>query len=552
MPHKPHKPRPVRLQPIEFDISQTMRAIEFDITHPMPIIPVVLDTQETIKTGKPISGVQGYGALVRDLVKSSGIYAVASLASPLVSLALAPFLTRSLSSTDYGALVVLNTIITLATGITQLGMFSAIFRAYTYDYESQQDRMKVLSTTTILLVLTSLPITIVCIMAAPQLANLLLGSTSFSDSIKMSALSVLMQNLAVPGLAWLRAESRAISFAVLSIINLFIILVANIILIAVLHMGIAGSLLATALGYAFIAIYTLPPILLRAGLMPRLDITRNLLSFGIPLVFNNISYWILQLSDRYLLSRLGSLAQVASYGVAYSLGGIVNVVIVSPFILAWATATFSIAKREDAQYVFQLVFRWVSIVLLLAGFIFAFIAIFILDMLFPPSYHSAAPVISIVDVSIVLFGIYTIFTVGPSVQRKMWFVALIMTLSALVNLACNFVLIPLYGSMGAALSTLIAYIFLTMIMYIVNQRIYPIPFEIGIFVVALFIGIVFYIVSDLFAQNQTIYGACAIYVVSTILYGGCLVLLAKFAARKSNSARRRASGDFASKRTLFS
>jgi O-antigen/teichoic acid export membrane protein len=79
--------------------------------------------------------------------------------------------------------------------------------------------------------------------------------------------------------------------------------------------------------------------------------------------------------------------------------------------------------------------------------------------------------------------------------------------------------------MGAALSTLIAYVFLALIMYVVNQRIYPIPFEIHIFAIALLVGIAFYAGSSFLAQHQTIYGVCAIYVGSTVLYAGCLVLL---------------------------
>ncbi len=154
-----------------------------------------------------------------------------------------------------------------------------------------------------------------------------------------------------------------------------------------------------------------------------------------------------------------------------------------------------------------------------------------LDILFPPSYHVAAPIIPVIALSIVFYGIYTIFTVGTGVQRKTWYVALIMTLAALVNVVANFVLIPLYGSMGAALATLIAYIFLTLIMYIINQRIYPLPFEIDIFVVALLIGIAVYVGGSFLAQHQTIYGAWAIYVGAAVLYGACLVLLGKFAPK---------------------
>ena len=506
---------------------------------PKLFFPVVRVIQKVIKAGTQISGAQDYASLIRDLVKSSGIYAIASLAPPLVSLILAPFLTHSLSRSDFGALVVLNTAIALVTGITQLGLISAVFRAYNYDYESRRDRLAVLSTTVVLLSLTSLPITLLVAMTAPWLASLLLGNSSFGTPLKIAALVVLMQNLSLPGFAWLRAEKRAMFFSMLSILNLLVTLGGNVILVGAAHMGITGALLATGAGYAVVVICTLPLILLRAGLASRLDITRNLLSFGIPLVINGVSFWVLQLSDRYLLSRLGSLAQTASYGVAYNLGAVLSIVILSPFILAWPTAMFAIAKRKDAPQVFQLVFRWFSMVLLLAAFALALIAVAVLDLFFPPSYHSAAPLIPVISVSMIFYGVYYIFTIGVGVRRKTWFVSLAMTLAALINVGCNLVLIPLYGSMGAALSTLIAYVFLALIMYVVNQRVYPIPFEIHIFAIALLVGIAVYAGSTFLAQYQTIYGVCAIYVSSTVLYGGSLVLLGKVSTRDRKSMPQR-------------
>ncbi len=487
------------------------------------------------QTGKLMAEAQSYLALVRDLLKSSGIYALSSLASPLIALVLAPFLTRQLSTTDYGALTVLNTAIVLLAGITQLGMISAVFRAYNYDYESQQDRLKVLSTTTLLLLATTLPVTFACIFAAPSLASLLLGSASFSDSIKVAALVVLIQNLSVPGLAWLRAEKRATMFSALSILNLLLALVTTVVLVGATRMGIIGALLATGIGYALIVVCTLPLILIRTGLKTRLDIIQNLVVFGVPLVFNTLSFWVLQLSDRYLLSRLGSLTETASYGVAYSLGNALNVVVLAPFVLAWPTAMFAVAKRDDASHVFRLLFRWFSLVLLLAALILTYTAMIVLDLLFPTSYHSATPIIPIIALSIVFYGVYTVFTVGTGVKRKTWYIAIAMTAAALLNVAINIVLIPRYGSIGAALATLIAYVFLTVIMYVVNQRLYPLPFELDIFTIALFVSCAIFSAGWFLALGQTMYWTSAIYAGSTLFCAGCLFAIEKLAASRETS-----------------
>jgi O-antigen/teichoic acid export membrane protein len=495
------------------------------------IIPTVYNKRKTSQSKPRISEVEDNVSLVRKLVKGSGIYALSSLASPLISLALAPFLTRNLSHEAYGALAVLNTAIALLAGLTQLGLYSAFFRSYSYDYESQKDRMGVLSTVVVLLSLTSLGASLAMIVTSRWLSVVLFGKVSFSDAVGVAALVVLLQNLAIPGFAWMRAENRAAFFSLLSIANLVISFGANIVLVGMLHMGIAGSLIATASGFALVVICTLPFILLRAGLSLRIDIARGLLSFGLPNVFTYVSVWVLQLSDRFLLGRLGSLSQTASYSVAYSLGSAVSAMVLAPFILAWPSALFTIAKKDDAPRIFKLVFRWYGMVLLFAGFALTLVGTVVLYLFFPPAYHGAASIIPIIVMSTVFYGIYNIFTTGISVQRKTWFAVVFTALSALVNIGFNLVLIPLYGSMGAALSTLLAYMLLAFIAYVVNQRLYPVPYEIGIFLIELLVGIAFYAGSSMLASGQDIFNAWGIWLGALVLYGGCLLLTGRWLSK---------------------
>jgi hypothetical protein len=65
----------------------------------------------------------------------------------------------------------------------------------------------------------------------------------------------------------------------------------------------------------------------------------------------------------------------------------------------------------------------------------------------------------------------------------------------------------------------------------VNQRIYPIPYEISTFIVALIIGIGFFTGGIFLSQNQGTYEAWGISLGALGLYSGCLVLLAKLSSR---------------------
>lgn len=502
-------------------------------------IPVVRPSRKAAdRSSKKVSAIkaedqaaQSYGSLISKLVKSSAIYALSSLASPFVTLVLAPFLTHQFSPTQYGALAVLITFITLVSGVTQLGLGAAFFRAYNYDYESERDRLHVISTFFMLLLLITLPVTIILALAAPLLAGFLLNDPSLSDAISVSALVILVQNLTIPGLYWLRAEGRAVFFTIVSLINILVSAGATILFVGSLHMGIEGALLATGAGYAVIVCSTVPLMMRRAGIRLRFDIAKSMLAFGFPHALSIISGWVLQLSDRYLLGLLGSLSQTASYAVAYSLGGVLATIVIAPFSLAWWSLMYTIAKRNDAQRVFQSVFRWFSIALLFAAFGFSTFGVVILDLFFPPSYHATAPVIPIIALSMVFNGVNIVTMIGPSLKRKTLLTTVALTSSALINIALNLILIPYFGAMGAAIATLVAYIALALVGGSISQRIYPVPFEIGRLLIAMAIGIAIYIGSNLLTQNQEFYLTWGLRISGFALYGVCLVLLGKLPSR---------------------
>ena len=473
---------------------------------------------------------ESHATILRKLLKTSGVYAIASYISPLLSLVLSPFLAHSLSKADFGALAVLTTFIALVAGITQLGLSSAFFRVYVWEYESLQDRLKVISTTLMLLFLFSGPILALLTITVPFFVGVLLNSASYAVALRLAALAIFMQNLTVPGFAWLRAENRAVYYSVLTLIQLFTTLVTTLLFVGKLQMGLVGAVLATGSGYAVVNLIILPVMLVYVGLAMRWDIIKSLLSLGIPTVTNYISVWVLQLSDRYLLSRMGSLSVTASYAVAYSLGGILSSIIIAPFSLAWPATMLAIAERKDAPQVFRQVFRWFVLVLLLGAFGLSLLSMTILHLLFPPGYNAATPIIPVITLSIVFYGVYTVFTVGIGITRKTWLVVIFTTFSALINLGLNLVLIRLFGSMGSALSTLVAYIALAAITYFANQRIYPVPFEIGLFAIALLVGVALFEIGTFTTQGWSLFGSLALRFVSFCVYGVYLALLGKFAS----------------------
>ena len=199
---------PLLFQSLQMDMDKTWFASQE--TWMLPVIPgpakaskqASIPTPQEVKSEQTSAGAQSYLSLALDMVKSSGIYAVGALASPLVSLILTPFLAHNLSTNDYGGLAVLYTVVDLVTVMTQLGLSSAFFRAYNGDYESAQDRLGVLASSIILLLLVSLPIAIVMMITAPWLSVFLFNSSAFTEPVRLTALVIVLRILpcrAFPG-----------------------------------------------------------------------------------------------------------------------------------------------------------------------------------------------------------------------------------------------------------------------------------------------------------------------------------------------------------------
>ena len=76
-----------------------------------------------------------------------------------------------------------------------------------------------------------------------------------------------------------------------------------------------------------------------------------------------------------------------------------------------------------------------------------------------------------------LYGAYSILATGLSIVGRSTLVATTMLVAAAAALALNFVLIPLLGMYGAAISTVIGYGLLAILAGWQSQKHYPVPWQ---------------------------------------------------------------------------
>jgi O-antigen/teichoic acid export membrane protein len=357
--------------------------------------------------------------------------------------------------------------------------------------------------------------------------------------VRIAAIDILAQNMTVPVFSWLRAEGRAAVFGLLASFNVLLNLGATFLLVGVWQMGSRGALLAIGCGYSGVLLCTAPVMSRYLRRRFRVALAGELLVAGLSMMPALLSVWILQLSDRYLLGLSLSLGQTASYAVAYTLGNVLGPLIITPFSLAWHTAVYIIAKQDHARDVFRLIFLWYGLFLIFAASILSLVAHDVLLWIFPTEYTSAAAIIPLIAFSNVCYGLFEVFTVGTLLQQKLSLNLVVLPLTAFLNILLNVLFIPIWGVMGAALATLIAYGVLAGCAYYINQCIYPIPFNVGLVSIALLVGVCCYGVDLWWGSYVHIEPAWLLSLILPGFYACFLALLGWWATKKRMLWRRR-------------
>lgn len=94
-------------------------------------------------------------------------------------------------------------------------------------------------------------------------------------------------------------------------------------------------------------------------------------------------------------------------------------------------------------------------------------------------YYEGYRIIPLIALGAFFLGFQHRFQAGPLFYKRTDFIMFSIIVSGLVNLGLNFLLIPQYGYMAAAFTTLISYAFLLCLMIIVSRRflVWKFPFK---------------------------------------------------------------------------
>ena len=194
------------------------------------------------------------------------------------------------------------------------------------------------------------------------------------------------------------------------------------------------------------------------------------LSISFPLIWHLLAANILNSSDRIMITSLSGLGETALYSVAYSCGMIVTLLWGS-LNAAWSPWAYQ-QMDEDKPYNLRIKSKPYTVFFVFVVFVFILFSPELLHLMGGKVYMKAVYVIPPVAVGFIFQFIYSLYVNIEFYFKKQSYIALGTLISAVVNIMLNFLLIPTYGYIAAAYTTMAGYYCLLVIHYLFVKKLH--------------------------------------------------------------------------------
>jgi len=416
------------------------------------------------------------------LGKEAAIYGLSSIVGRFLNFLLVPIYTNLLLPADYGVIATLYSYIAFAAIVFGYGMDAAYMR-FAVSWE-EGDKKQTYSVPLLSVAASSFLLSALIHWHAPFLSNVMGLGEGAVPLVRMSAWILFFDAIVLVPYAALRMENKAGTFAIIRITNIVLTIVFNVIFLVGMDMKADGVVLANLVSSALTVIPHL------RGILPNLTfrlsgrLYKQLLAFGLPYLPAGLASVAMQVIDRPIMKALTDDATVGIYQANYRMG-VFMMLVVGMFDYAWRPFFLRHAREPGAKQLFSRVFTFFCV---LAVSLFVVLTLFIEDLIrirlgsayfIHPDYWEGAKIIPVILLAYVLNGAYVNFLVGVYLEKRTSVLPYIFGAGAVVNVAANVLLIPLYGMMGAAYATLLSYAVLAAGIFVPSQRLYRIEYEWG-------------------------------------------------------------------------
>lgn len=383
------------------------------------------------------------------LIKNTTIFAIGSFATKIIIFFLVPLYTYCLSTSEYGLIDLLVTLGTVIVPIFTINISEAIYR-FSLDKETQS--YKILSISLIVIIFSSIfSLLIIPILSFfPKYENYKIYFYFYLITLSISQL--LLVNL--------KGTEKLKEYTLGNIIHTLLIAIFNIYFLLFFKMGITGYFLANIIANIIVVIYSLLyGKIFKEILHFEFDkkLFYSMAKYSIVLLPTSFMWWIMNSSDRIMVSNMVGNSANGIYAISYKLPSIL-VTIASIFNQAWMFSAIKEKDSNDKKKYTNTIFSYMYIVLFTISLALIFIIKPFFKIYVSNDFFDAWKYVPILILGSIFMTLASFVSSSYNVYKDSKGFLFSGLLGAFLNLILNLILIPKLQIYGAAIATCLSYI----------------------------------------------------------------------------------------------
>ncbi|MGB0176828.1 MAG: polysaccharide biosynthesis C-terminal domain-containing protein [Owenweeksia sp.] len=453
-------------------------------------------------------------ASLKKLASQTAIYGLSSILGRLLNFVLTPLHTSALPKEEYGQNTDIYSMIAFLMVILTFGMETAFFRFYS---DKRFTHRQVFSATTGLTCMLSIPFILLVYAFLGPLADFL-QYAQHPEFVLWMALIVGSEAMAAVPFAKLRAENRPVKFVVVRMATTGSIVILNVLffwLFPYLHregmasgfidlvydpeLGVAYIFIANLIGNGLLMLMFLPEFIRIQWSLNKV-LFKEMVWYSTPLVIGGLAGIANEMANRqflkYLLPPKENFEALGIFGANIKIATFMMLFIQA---FRFAAEPFFFSGEGDFKDKMAKVMRYfVAIQAFIFVGLVCFLEIIKQTRFIDEKYWDGLSIVPILIFANLLLGINFNLNIWYKIKSLTKMGVYITFMGLFFTIVSNFILVPYYGYMGAAWSTLISYASMTLYSYYLNQKYdrtdYPVK-DIGLnlLVAVILAGISFYI-----------------------------------------------------------
>lgn len=411
----------------------------------------------------------------KELAKNTIIIFLGKVCTQLISFFLLPLYTGYLSTKQYGTVDLIQTYVRLLVPLITIELEMGVFR-YLIDARGKEKDTKDVMSNNFTILFGSLFLFTVVYLIVTHFWKI--------DYRFLILLDVFICTITGNLLQVARGFGKTLDYSIACIITGAMTIVLNIILIVFCGMRVEGMVLSTALANGLGALYLFIRLKMYKYVkkdLVNVKLIKDMIKYAAPLVPNDISWWIVSVSDRSIISFVLGTAANGVYAISNKFPTLLSSVM-GIFNMSWCESATLHIDSEDRDEFFSDICNTVVKLFTAIGVGLIACMPFIFPILVNSKYDEAFVYIPILVLGVVFnvaVSLYSSIYIAKKMTKQ---VAATSIIGAVINIVVNVLLIKVIGLYAAALSTMLAYFSMMIYRHFDLKKYLNIKYEKGLFI----------------------------------------------------------------------